>query len=244
MVNAVILSGDRGEDGKPKALLRIGSKYMIEYIIESLRDSGCVNKVYVVGEGIIKNTIGNAADGYINSGRNIVDNIKIAAENIGDELPYILCTSDIPMVSGEAISDFVLQCEKKGTQLGYPIIDKRLNDEKYPDVKRTYVKMKEGTYTGGNIVYMKPEVVERCTEKAEQLVEYRKNALKMGKVLGLTFLIRLACGFLTIPAVEKKIKKMFDVNGSAIVTNYPEIGNDVDKQADIDFVNKYLNKTA
>lgn len=243
MVNAVILSGDTGQDGKPKALLKIGPKYMIEYIIKSLRDSECVNKIYVVGDKIIQSEIGNIADGYIDPGKSIVDNIKLAAKQINSGMSYIFCTSDIPMVSGDAIRDFVEKCEAKNTQLGYPIIDKKLNDEKYPDVKRTYVKMREGTYTGGNIIYMTPEAVGRCTAKAELLVEYRKDALKMGRVLGFTFLIRLALGLLTIPAVETKIKSMFDVKGSAILTSYPEIGNDVDKPADIEFVNKYMNKT-
>ncbi|EYE89786.1 hypothetical protein Q428_00365 [Fervidicella metallireducens AeB] len=245
MVNALILSGDRGEDGKSKALLKISSRYMVEYVIDSLKQSGCVNRIFIVGDEVLKKEIGHLVDGIVEPGNSIIENIRKGIEEIGDyKTPLIVCTSDIPMVNGEAIRDFVDRCREKGLELGYPIIDKRLNDEKYPEVKRTYVKMKEGTFTGGNILYMHPSIVERCTEKADKLVEYRKKPFKMGKVLGFTFLLRLAIGMLSIPAVEKKIYEMFSVKGSAIDTPYPEIGNDVDKADDVEFVLKHINKTA
>lgn len=242
MVNAVILAGDKSENGVSKALLKIGNKYMVEYIIESLKKSNCVSKIYMVADENVKDTISTEVDGYIEPSGDIIDNIKSAAKEIKDKnTPLIICTADIPLVKSEAIYDFVTTCIDKKIDVGYPIIDKRLNDEKYPDVRRTYVKMKDGTYTGGNIVFIHPKAIENCTNKAKELVEYRKKPFKMGQTLGFTFLIRLAFGVLTISAVEKKISDMFKVNGSAIITKYPEIGNDVDKEDDIRFVEKYLN---
>lgn len=245
MVNAVILAGDKGENGESKASMTIASRYMIEYVISSLRESGCIGLIYVVGQEKLKDKVGNLVDGWIEAGEGIMDNIRRGVEVMGDlETPCIIATSDIPMVKGEAIRDFVEKCQVKSIDFGYPIIDKKLNDQKYPDVKRTYVKMKEGTYTGGNIVYFNPKIVENCTRKAEQLIEYRKNPLKMGRVLGFTFLIRLAIGNLTISKVQDKIEKMFNIKGEAILTEYPEIGNDVDKPSDVEFVNKHMNKLA
>lgn len=242
MVNAVILAGDKGDKGVSKALLKIGNRYMVEYIIQSLKKSNCVSKIYMVADENVKNVILDEVDGYIKPAGDIIDNIKSATKQINDDnTPLIICTADIPLVSSEAIHDFVKTCIDKKIDVGYPIIDKKLNDEKYPDVRRTYVKMKDGTYTGGNIVYIHPRAIENCTKKAKELVEYRKKPLKMGQTLGFTFLIRLALGVLTISAVEKKIADMFNVNGVAIKTKYPEIGNDVDKEEDIVFVEKYLH---
>jgi GTP:adenosylcobinamide-phosphate guanylyltransferase len=245
MVNALILAGDRGEDGKPKALLMIAGRLMIEYVIESLRASECIDRIYVVGEKILEGSIGHLVDGFCRPSGGIIDNVKNSIKLMDDsKTSCIICTCDIPMVKGQAIRDFVEKCQAQSIDLGYPIIDKRLNDEKYPDVKRTYVKLREGTYTGGNIFYVNPLIIDRCTSKAGQLVEYRKNPLKMGRVLGFTFLLRLAAGCLSITAVEKKVSRMFKISCTAIITDYPEIGNDVDKPSDIEFVNKYMNKTA
>ena len=241
MVNALILAGDRGEEGYSKALLKIKGRFMIEYLIDALKSSNTVKNIYVVGDEVLREMIKNYYDGYILSNGEMLENIKKGIREIGDyDTPVLICTADIPLVSGEAIRDFVVECENKDIDVGYPIIDKSLNDEKYPDVKRTYVKLKEGTFTGGNIVYLNPKVIERATEKAAELIAYRKKPLKMGQVLGVTFLLRLALGVLTIEAVERKVCDMFDIRGRAILTKYPEIGNDVDKIEDIEFVNRYL----
>lgn len=243
MVNAVVLAGDSEANGVSKALRIIASKYMIEYVINSLKESGCVAKIYVAGDEILREKIGGQVDGWVKASGSIMDNIRRSVQAMADlETPCIVSTSDIPMVKGEAIRDFVEKCQLMDIDLGYPIIDKKLNDEKYPDAKRTYVKMKEGTYTGGNIVYFNPKIADSCTRKVEELIEYRKNPLKMARILGLTFLIYLVLGKLSISRVEDKMQRMFGIRGKAIFTDYPEIGNDVDKPADIDFVNNYLDK--
>jgi GTP:adenosylcobinamide-phosphate guanylyltransferase len=241
MVNALILAGDKSHDGKPKALINIAGKYMIEYVIESLRNSKCVDKVYIVGSEGLREKVGHLADVYIKGNGEIVENLREGIKLIRDyEKPCIVCTCDIPMVKGEAIKDFVDKCTALKVDLGYPIIDKRLNDIKYPEAQRTYVKLKDGTYTGGNIIYIYPHIVDKFTNKIEQLVEYRKKPFKMGRALGFTFLIGLATGLLSIKSIEKKVQKMFNIKGSAILTDYPEIGNDVDKPSDIEFVKKYI----
>ncbi|SEF38705.1 MobA-like NTP transferase domain-containing protein [Caloramator fervidus] len=242
MVNALILAGDRGKDGTPKALIKIKDRYMIEFLIEALKSSGVVKNIYVVGDEILNNKIGHLVDGFIKSKGEMFENLRFGIKVIGDfETPVLACTSDIPLVKGEAVKEFVLECQKLNLDVGYPIIDKRLNDEKYPDVRRTYVKLKEGTFTGGNLAYINPKVIDRATKKVEELIAYRKKPLKMARVLGVNFLVKLALGILSLDAVEKKICDMFKVKGKAILTKYPEIGNDVDKPEDIEFVKRYVS---
>lgn len=242
MVNALILAGDKNESGKPKALLEIAKKYMIEYLIQSLKNSGCISKIYVVGNELLNQAIGHEVDGVIKPGGSIISNLKCGIETIGDyNSPVIICTSDIPMVTGEAIKDLVEKSVSSGLDFIYPIIDKKLNDEKYPEVKRTYVKIKEGTFTGGNIIYMNPKIIDRVTNKAELLIKYRKKPFKMGQVLGFIFLIKLILGKVSIPSARIKVNEMFGIRADALLTKYPEIGNDVDKPSDIEFVSKYLS---
>lgn len=243
MLNAVILAGDKGENGESKALIKITSKNMIDYIIEAMRSSGCVDKICVVGGSSLEEELKGSIDSFEAAGEGIMENMRRGIQKLGNlDRPCLVCTCDIPMVKGEAIRDFVERCESKGIELGYPIIDKRLNDVKYPEVKRTYVRMKEGTFTGGNIIYINPQIVDKLTEKVERLVDYRKKPFKMGRILGFIFLMKLISGRLSIASVERKAWETFGIKGEAITTDFPEIGNDVDKAEDIEFVNRYLNR--
>lgn len=242
MVNAIVLSGDCEENGNSKALIKIASRYMVEYVINSLRESGCINKIYIVGNDAIKSNIGQVVDGFIYSSGGILDNVKSAINYINEEqTPCIICTSDIPLVKGEAIRDFITSCQNRNLELGYPVINKRLNDLKYPEVKRTYVKLKDGTYTGGNIIYCKPWVIEAFSDKARMMIENRKNPFKMGNILGFKFLIMLFLGKISIEMIESRITADYNIKCGAIRTTHPEIGNDVDKPLDVEFVKKYIS---
>jgi Molybdopterin-guanine dinucleotide biosynthesis protein A len=245
MLNAIVLAGDtKGspvEDISCKAFIKIRDRFMVEYVLDSLRASSYVSRIIVVGpENLLSKAIGDKVEMVIQSGDSIMKNVKKGIQYFNEDNHILVCTSDIPMVSSEAIDDFARQCMDRNVDVGYPIIEKSLNDVKYPDVKRTYVKMKEGTYTGGNIMYINPKAIDSCFNIAEILVENRKNAIKMGKALGIPILVELSLGILKIKTVEKRVNKLFGINARAIETSYPEIGNDVDKASDVDFVNKYM----
>lgn len=242
MLNAIVLAGDSRGDNGSKALIKIKGRYMVEYIIDSLRYSKYVDRIIAVGsKEQLESCIGQKVDGVVQCSDSIIKNVKAGIDYLNEERHILVCTSDIPMVSSDAIDDFTEQCIEKSVDVGYPIIEKSLNDTKYPDAKRTYVKMKDGTYTGGNILYINPSVIGPCYGIAEELVQNRKNAIKMGRILGMPVLIGLSMGILSIESVEKRVNKMFGINAKAIKTLYPEIGNDVDKADDVDFVNKYLS---
>jgi GTP:adenosylcobinamide-phosphate guanylyltransferase len=246
MVNAIVLAGDRKEskvkDVENKALLKINGKFMVEYVIDSLNKAANVDRIVVVGpERMLSEAVGSKVDAVLESGDSIMKNTMLGIRHFNEEKDIIVCTSDIPMVSGEAIEDFVDKCVHDGIDIGYPIIEKSLNDAKYPDATRTYVKMKDGTFTGGNIMYINPAALEKCYATAEGLVEERKNALKMARLLGIIILFKMFLGILRIRDVEKRVNRLFKINARAIQTSYPEIGNDVDKMSDVDFMNKYMN---
>lgn len=246
MVNAIILAGDSNNSpvsGEPnKALIKIKGRFMVEYVIDALRNAKYIEKIVIVGpKARLDETVGHEVDAVLQGGASMVQNMKKGIDFFIGHGDVLVCTSDIPMVYGEAVDDFISRCVKKRVDVGYPIIDKSLNDIKYPDAKRTYVKMKDGTYTGGNIMYINPEVIQKCYKEAEELVRNRKNAVKMARVFGLSMLIKFSLGILKIGSVEKRVNRLFGLNAAAIKTEYPEIGNDVDKDIDVDFVNKYLN---
>lgn len=249
MVDAVILAGGGSidRDGGPaegvmsKALIKIHCRYMIEYIIDSLKQAACVDRIVVVGPPSVGDTVRDRVDAVLPEGSSIMNNVSLAMKYLGCGRHAIICTCDIPLVSGEAIDDFVYTCHNKKVDIGYPIIEKALNDKKYPDAKRTYVKMKDGIYTGGNIVYINPDALNKCYDIAAKLIDNRKSPIKMGRAIGFWTLTKLCMGRLSIDSVEKRACKLFGVNARAIKTMYPEIGNDVDKPGDVEFVNKYIN---
>ncbi len=244
-MNAIVLAGEKkGEKANAienKALLKINDKYMIDYVLDSLRKVPQIDKIAVVGdEEQLSGAIANKVDYIIQGTDSIIENIMIALDCFTGDKEILLLTCDIPMITHEALEHFIKNAREKNADLCYSIVEKSLNDERYPEVKRTYAKLKEGEFTGGNVFYFNPEIKERCMDFADQMLKFRKSPAKMAGILGFVFLIKLALGILTIDAIKKKCDKLLNINAAVVISPYPEIGNDVDKISDIEFVKKYL----
>jgi GTP:adenosylcobinamide-phosphate guanylyltransferase len=224
-----------------KALLKIKEKYMIEYIIDTLRSSSLIDKIAVVGpKAQLSEILGSRVDYVIEGTDSIVTNGLLAMAHFKEDEQVLIATSDIPMLTVEGLEDFIRQALSKQADLCYSVVNKKINDQKYPEVKRTYARLWEGQFTGGNIFLFNPKAADQCKRFVEQMLEYRKSPAKMARVLGLGFLLRLALGILTINTVQKKCEKLLGIKGAVVISEYPEVGNDVDKLSDIQFVEKYL----
>lgn len=245
-MNAIILAGEKKGEIKEnelenKALLKIHGKYMIEYVLDSVKKVPQIQKVAIVGEKEqLKTALGDRADYIIQGTSSIVENIMMALEIFDEDEEILVLTCDIPLITPEALEHFIKSAREKNVDFCYSIVEKRTNDDKYPEAKRTYAKLKEGEFTGGNVFYFKPKIKDRCKEFVDEMLKHRKNPAKMARILGIIFLIKLLLGILTIDAIKKKCDKLLNINAGVVISPYPEIGNDVDKKSDLEMVEKYL----
>lgn len=234
-MNAIILAGSSKEDKLPdKAFVEINGKYMISYVIEALRGCDKIDKIAVVGDADkLKEKNIQGIDMIIEQSDNIMDNVLKGVQPFKNDRRVLILSCDIPMLTKEAVCDFIEKAEATGADLCYPIVRKEDNERKFPDAKRTYARIKEGTFTGGNIFYVNPAIIDRLIKSARQFIAYRKKPWKLGKLLGGKILFLFIIGRLSIPHIEKKVEELFNIKGKAIISPYPEIGNDVDKKEEV-----------
>ena len=246
-MDVIVLAGEKKdsnnntEEKLNKAFYKIKDKYMIDSVVETLRKSGSIDRIAVVGpKDKLESVIGDMVDYVIEGADSIVSNVLLTLECFPEDKKILIVTSDIPMITRESIEDFIERCREKDVDLCYSIVDKKVNDRKYPGVRRTYARLWEGRFTGGNVFYFNPAVKDKCKDFIEKMLEYRKSPTKMARVLGFGFLLRLALGILTINAIQKKCESLLGIRGAAIISPYPEIGNDVDSLSDLEIIEKYM----
>ena len=87
--------------------------------------------------------------------------------------------------------------------------------------------------TGGNMMVLAPGLVERNPEIGQKLFDTRKSPVKMARVIGVRFIIKLLAGRLDPTDVEKKMGELLGGSCSAIWTTHASIGADVDKPIDV-----------
>jgi hypothetical protein len=172
-----------------------------------------------------------------------VENVLLAVEQLPQDEQVLLCTSDIPMLTEEALEALFVAARQREADLYYPIILQENCERAYPGVKRTYVKLRDGSFTGGNIFIVNPKKVLHLADIFKRLVDARKQPTKMLLALGfpgIVLALRFAMGKLTVPELEKRISKLLKITGAAIICAYPEIGTDVDKDSDLELARRVL----
>ncbi|MBO8159784.1 nucleotidyltransferase family protein [Thermosyntropha sp.] len=250
--DAIILAGGESSSELKKmapydneALIIIGNYPMIYYVYKALRTSPFIRRVVISGpEEALKNIFINEEDLYFAPpGSNAVESFKngvdvLKKEGITEKV--LILPTDIPFITAEAINDFIAKAEKTGADFCYPVTEKKVNEDRFPGVKRTYVNLKEGTFTGGNLFLLRVNVVDQVLDMAEKLVARRKNPLAMARLFGLNLLFAYFAGKLSIEAAEKRFNKVMGIKAKAIISPYAEVGVDVDKPSDLKLAQEYL----
>lgn len=220
-----------------RAMIKIGDKTMIQWIADALTGTETIGRKIAVGE-----VQADGLDEVVKPGKGFLDNLILGLEKCEGADQALVMTSDIPMLTAEAVDDYVNRAIESGADMCYPIVAKKACIEKYPNMKRTYLKTAEGMFTGGNMMLMSTDFLKKNHVLIMNAYNARKNPVKLASMIGFGFLFRLiiaqaiAPSVLPIPALEKTLSKALNCKVAAIRTDYPEIGADVDKPSDLEEV--------
>ncbi len=194
MYSAVILAGGESPwlkevTGTPyRAWAPLKGKPMALYIADALLKSGKVDKVLILGStAAIPCSLPEKVEA-IEAGDTLMSTVRIALDYLGTERPVIFSTDDIPCLTADAVRDFVEQAEKLHAQVCYTVIPKSAVEKDFPTAKRTYVKIKDEKFTGGNVFLVEPLVIPKCCEQVEAVFAKRKDVFSLCKWLGWSFI--------------------------------------------------------
>ena len=250
MFNALILAGTKkkgpleiAEKVDNKALIILDGMPMINYVVDALHNSENIDQILVVGpKKELHQYIGKKVKEILNPGDSILENMEIGLNYFSSDDNLLLLTSDIPLITSEAIDEFLRICTKRKASIGYPVITKENIIKKYPETERTYIKMKEGVFCGGNIVFFKPDVFFQNKKLIKELFDNRKATWKYAKILGLKFILKFLFKALTLEEIEKRVTDIVGYNSVAVMVSYPEIMIDLDKLSDLKLIQKCLER--
>ncbi len=250
MVDAVVLAGSPNNGplkecspARYEALIPVGSKTMVEHVVGALLKARNIGRILVIGPvkeltALVKNERVSVA----HSPGGMLENIGAGLKLLNKEKRVLLATSDIPMLTPEAVDDFLEICGDMSGDLYYPVLSKQDVENKFPATRRTYVRLKEGVFTGGNIFIINPAVFQKCVENGQKIISLRKSPLRLCRLLGLVFVVKFLMRTLTIREAEEKVSQLLGgIRGVVVASKHPEIGVDVDKPGDYELAEKIMS---
>jgi len=243
-MDALVLGGGR-EDGlarafgvPSKAFLPIGGRPMASWVLSALREGG-VRRIAFVGP---EEPLDPEPDLRLSDTGDLLGNVEAGLRALGEDRPVLVATADVPLLTAQAVRFFLENAPRAA--LVYPIVPKEKVEARFPGMKRTYARLREGTFTGGNLVVLDPALFKKALPLARKVVQNRKNPLALAGLFGLGTILKLLLGRLSVAELEARGEKILGVPVRAMVVPYPEIGVDVDKPEDVEMIERELGKEA
>lgn len=219
-----------------KALLDLGGEPMGRIVLRTLRESGRVSKVAYVGP--LQGDMAEFVDLHLPDAGTLLGNLEAGVRALGEHARVLVVTGDVPLMTPQMLRD-VLDAAPDAS-LVYPIVPRDACEATFPGVKRTYARLKDGTFTGGNVFLLDPRLIGAFMPKLRQLLAMRKKPLSLARLVGLDVLVRLLVGTLSIAQLETRVSSILGVPARALITRHAAIGTDVDKEEDVVLARAHL----
>ncbi|MTV48452.1 NTP transferase domain-containing protein [Heliobacillus mobilis] len=251
-MDALILAAGRN-DGPLKAchgpsmeaLIPLCGRPMTDYVVQALVDSQEIEQVVVVGPTeLAARYAGDQRITVVSGGDDHLDSLWRGLRALPSTDGYLLiATGDLPLLNRQVVADFLGRCRENEGDVYYPVVRREICEERFPGVRRTFVRLQEGEFTGGNLFLVHRRVIAGAMERARQFIRLRKRPLALSRLLGWPFVIRFLLRRLSIEQAQQRMSAMFGFRAVCIVSPCPELAIDVDKPVDLEMIGRWLSKT-
>ena len=250
--DVVVLGG--GDPGDPfaaahgvavKPLVPVAGLPMALHVLRALRDCPEIGRIAYVGP--VPPGGENLVDLRVTDHGSLIGNLEVGVaslqptatrpEQAGTHRVMVI-TADIPMLTSPMLSDVLRVAPDAG--LVYPVVRKEDCEATYPGVKRTYARLQDGTFTGGNLFLLDASLVGQFLPRLREVLAARKQPLKLAALIGPMTLVRLLTGRLSITQLQERVSSILGVRAEALITPHAAVGTDIDKEADLELAEQVL----
>ena len=216
-----------------KTLLR----HVVDAVMTAGADGGPLGAIAVVGNVPPSDDYESVADTD-----DFVANVFAGLSRFPDAPYALIATSDLPFISGSVVGEFargaMSQARMQDADLLWPIVPVKSCYDRFPGVKRTALRLREGEFTGGNLALVRPGFLLAHRDRIGAAYAARKSPLKLAAMLGFGVVGRLALSqkvhphLLTIPLLEARVGRLLGGQARAYLSQSPELATDLDRPSD------------
>ena len=220
----------------------IHGKPMLDWVVEAFRATGYVDKIIVVGpKELDKLECMRFVDKRIDSSSTLVRNVLRGIAYMRwtyyrrqpDHPGYLISFCDAVFLTPEAISDAIGHIRNNAHDLVLHYVEKETYEKHGIKAKRTYIPVDGKLYTGTSIYYVKKFTnFLSCIHLLGDLRKNRKDPNGLLGVMGLK-----GC---TFAEIEDGLSRRTGRDVGIYISQFPEMGMDVDKEADVEAANAML----
>ncbi|WP_027875940.1 NTP transferase domain-containing protein [Meiothermus cerbereus] len=234
-MEAIVLAGGYASDPlaqkfgvASKTLVPYRGRPLVEYTLEALTQAGL--EVILVGPPVPLSPPPRVA---LPDQGSLIANLEAGINAVeGDKV--LVATGDMPFLRQEAVRWVLENAPQAG--FVYTIIAKATIEQRFPGMRRTYARVREGYFTGGNLVIIDKKLFFTALPLLRRALELRKKPLALAQMIGFATLLKVLLGQADIAGLEARVSQIIGVPARALITPYAEVGVDIDKVEDLQWL--------
>ncbi len=231
--------------GKPKALLDLAGKPMVQWVLDALSGSSQIERIVLVGLDPRAGIQSPKIDCYVPDQGSLLANALAGAEAVLEMDPaaghVVFSSADIPLITAAMVDEFIAQCDDPAVELFYGAVERSRMETRFPESRRSYVHLTDGDFAGADLMVVSPMVGRHHRAMWNDLIGSRKSALKQAKRVGLMTLAKLLLRRLSIAEAERRVSRALGITGRVVVVRHAELGMDVDKPFQLEICRRELS---
>ena len=228
-----------------KSLVPVAGMPMAWHVVQALGECERVGEIVVVGIepgeidfGVAVHHVPNQPSLWASQNAGLR---KLQDLNAEDR--YVLALSaDSALLTGEIIDRFIDACSPLSLEAYWGIIRKDVMVAAFPQSKRTYLPLREGSFCSSDLYLGRVSAGLRIQERIRYFIEHRKNVVAMVWKLGLPTLFKFVTRRLAIDDIVDFAYRFAELRGKPVVLSMAEAGMDVDKPEQLAQVEAYLRQ--
>ncbi len=251
--HAIILAAGRGPDDpmaraygvSHKCTLPVAGIPMLKRVVDTLRKSPNISAISISIEdaAIVRMAVGENTDGLaIVRSENSAPLSAIATIGKDPTYPFLITTADHALLTPEMVGYFCDQASANGADFSAGLATAEVIFAAYPQSIRTFFRLGRDRVSGCNLFAVQNEKGLRVLERWRYLEAVRKKPWRLIAAFGPMALMRFVLGTLSLETAFQTISKRLSLLIKPVLMPFAEAAIDVDKPADLELVEKILNK--
>ena len=221
---------------RERAVIDIGGEPMIAPLLRAAGEAFPTARIAIAGSERVVEAARAFADVIaVEPGERMVDNLAAGARALQAE-HILVCSCDLPLIDAASLTELVHAAAAKQLEIAYPVVERSLCEREFPGGRRTYARLREGEFTGGNAVLLPRARVPALVELANVAYGARKNPAKLARMLGAALVLKFMTKSLSIGDAEARAAKVLGCRVGAVQMTRAAVAFDVDKPHDLETV--------
>lgn len=232
--------------GKPRALMKIAGRPMLQWVLGALESSQSVEEVILAGleerwasdinTSLPLTTIPDCGSSLENAYAAL---LSLLRDSPSDTRVLIL-SADIPALRSESVAWAVATALQYGGEGCYFVVTREVMEAQFPGASRTYIRFKDVTVCGADLAIIDPALIHTHSDLWKRLAAARKHPLRQAALIGPGLLLGMALRRFTLAQVAERVMRRLGVRGCVVPSPYADIAMDADTPAQMRALQQYL----